>query len=107
MAAMVREFPRVPAMALLTETQYTTPQILLSLGQMGVGGFSSMRRQPLGGKHFVKFLLLNDRMIYSGRLLGHFQCGPLPAAPPDCWRFFEFFSATTPRVHSVRQAARQ
>jgi hypothetical protein len=36
MAAMVREFPRVPAMALLTETQYSTPQNLLSLGQLGV-----------------------------------------------------------------------
>src|SRR5687768_17102218 len=36
MAAMVREFPRVPAMALLTETQYSTPQFLLSLGQLGV-----------------------------------------------------------------------
>ena len=32
MAAMVREFPRVPAMALLTETHYSTPQNLLSLG---------------------------------------------------------------------------
>src|SRR6476619_8394473 len=31
-AAMVREFPRVPAMALLTETQQSTPQHLLTLG---------------------------------------------------------------------------
>ena len=30
MAAMVREFPRVPAMALLTETQQATPQHLLT-----------------------------------------------------------------------------
>ena len=36
MAAMVREFPRVPAMALLTETQYSTPQNVLALGQLGV-----------------------------------------------------------------------
>src|SRR6476620_10145118 len=35
MAAMVREFPRVPAMALLTETQYT-PQSILTLGHLGV-----------------------------------------------------------------------
>jgi len=47
MAAMVREFPRVPAMALLTETQYTTPQNLLALGQIGVRILIDAR-QPSG-----------------------------------------------------------
>src|SRR5438046_425097 len=32
-AAMVREFPRVPAVALLTETQSSTPHTTLALGQ--------------------------------------------------------------------------
>src|SRR5213595_3877576 len=35
-AAMVREFPRVPAVALLTETQNSTPHATLALGQMGI-----------------------------------------------------------------------
>src|SRR5678816_4921032 len=47
MAAMVREFPRVPAMALLTETQYTTPQSVLALGQLGVRILIDAR-QPSG-----------------------------------------------------------
>src|SRR5678816_4650848 len=47
MAAMVREFPRVPAMALLTETQYATPQHLLALGQIGVRILIDAR-QPSG-----------------------------------------------------------
>src|SRR6478672_8814793 len=36
MAAMVREFPRVPAIALLTETQSSTPHAALALGQLGI-----------------------------------------------------------------------
>src|SRR2546423_277510 len=36
MAAMVREFPRVPAVALLTETQSSTPHATLALGQLGI-----------------------------------------------------------------------
>ena len=35
-AAMVREFPRVPAVALLTETQNSTPHTTLALGQLGI-----------------------------------------------------------------------
>src|SRR5687768_14591446 len=35
MAAMVREFPRVPALALLTETQYSTPANISLPGQVG------------------------------------------------------------------------
>src|SRR5512141_1283891 len=47
MAAMVREFPRVPAMALLTQTQQSTPQHLLTLGQLGVRILIDAR-QPSG-----------------------------------------------------------
>jgi hypothetical protein len=35
-AALVREFPRVPAVALLTELRPTTPRAVLSLGRSGV-----------------------------------------------------------------------
>ena len=46
MAAMVREFPRVPAMALLTENHYSTPQNLLSLGQLGIRILIDARDRP-------------------------------------------------------------
>src|SRR4029078_3596384 len=35
-AAMVREFPRVPAVALLTETVNSTPHATLALGQLRI-----------------------------------------------------------------------
>jgi hypothetical protein len=35
-AAMVREFPRIPTVALLTETQNSTPHSTLALGQLGI-----------------------------------------------------------------------
>src|SRR5690348_14056535 len=35
-ARLVREFPRVPAVALLTQVEAETPQAVLTLGQSGV-----------------------------------------------------------------------
>src|SRR5439155_26497616 len=35
-AALIREFPRVPTVALLTQLDPTTPQTMLSLGSTGV-----------------------------------------------------------------------
>jgi hypothetical protein len=69
MAAMVREFPRVPAMALLTETQYTTPQSLLSLVSSEFGS-SSMHVSHPAGKHFVRFSQLNARATCSEQCWG-------------------------------------
>ena len=45
-AAMVREFPRVPAVALLTETQSSTPHTTLALGQLGIRTLVDAMRHP-------------------------------------------------------------
>ena len=68
MAAMVREFPRVPAMALLTETQYSTPQNLLALGQLGVRILIDAR-QPEDGRHCAIYSLPSARTISRERRL--------------------------------------
>src|SRR3979409_2800619 len=44
-AAMVREFPRVPTVALLTETQSSTPHTTLALGQLGIRTLLDARMQ--------------------------------------------------------------
>src|SRR5678815_6065128 len=70
MAAMVREFPRVPAMALLTETQYTTPQSLLSLGQLGVRILIDAR-QPSGWQTLREILTAERSSDLQRTVLGH------------------------------------
>lgn len=105
MAAMVREFPRIPALALLTETDYTTPQTVLSLGQMGVRTLIDAR-QPAGWQALRDILVEEKAADLQRSALGQIN-EDLAGAPNDCWRFFELLFAQTPRINSVRDLARQ
>jgi AraC-like DNA-binding protein len=105
MAAMVREFPRVPAMALLTETHHTTPQSTLALGQLGVRILIDAR-QPSGWQALRDVLSAERASDLQRIALGHLSAD-LRGAPPDCWRFFELLFSYSPRVHTVRQLSRQ
>src|SRR5688500_17866718 len=105
MAAMVREFPRVPAMALLTETQYSTPENLLSLGHLGVRILIDAR-QPSGWQALRDILAAEKASDLQRTALGQLS-SDLAGAPGDCWRFFELLFSHTPQVHTVRQLSRQ
>lgn len=105
MAAMVREFPRVPAMALLTETQYSTPQNLLTLGQLGVRILIDAR-QPSGWQTLRDILAAERSSDLQRTALGQLSTD-LSGASADCWRFFELLFSHTPQVHTVRQLSRQ
>jgi len=104
MAAMVREFPKVPAMALLTETQYT-PQSILALGQLGVRILIDARHAS--GWQTLRDILSAERSSDLQRTaLGHLS-SDLAGVPTDCWRFFELLFSTSPQIHTVRQLSRQ
>ena len=105
MAAMVREFPRVPAMALLSEVQYTTPQSVLALGQLGVRILIDTR-QPSGWQTLRDILSAERSSDLQRTALGHLSAD-LVGAPNDCWRFFELLFSHTPRIYTVRQLSRQ
>jgi AraC-like DNA-binding protein len=104
MAAMVREFPRVPAMALLMETQYTTPQSLLALGQLGIRILIDAR-EPSGWQTLRDILAAERSSDLQRTALGRLSAD-LVGAPNDCWRFFELLFSHSPRVHTVRQLSR-
>lgn len=104
MAAMVREFPRVPAMALLTETQYSTPENLLSLGQLGVRILIDAR-QPSGWQALRDILAAEKASDLQRTALGQLS-SDLSGAHPDCWRFFELLFSHSPQIHTVRQLAK-
>src|SRR2546423_2790289 len=104
-AAMVREFPRVPAVALLTETQNSTPHATLALGQMGIRTLVDARI-PAGWQTLRNLLAsqgANDLQRSALAQLGQ----DLPGVTRDCWRFFELLFDTPPRISTVRQLARQ
>lgn len=101
---MVREFPRIPAMALLTETQYSTPENLLSLGQVGVRILIDAR-QPSGWQTLRDILAAEKSSDLQRTALGQLSTD-LSGAPSDCWRFFELLFSHTPQSHTVRQLAR-
>jgi AraC-like DNA-binding protein len=105
MAAMVREFPRVPAMALLTETQYSTPQNALALGQLGVRILIDARN-PSGWQVLSDILTAERSSDLQRTALGQLS-NDLSGASVDCWRFFELLFSHTPQIHTVRQLSRQ
>ena len=105
-ARLVREFPRVPAVALLSSFGSETPQAVLSLGQSGVRSLVDVR-QPAGWR-VLREMLVADRAADIERLALAQLSLDLAGAPADCWRFFEaLFRAYSPRVTTVRMLARR
>lgn len=103
-AAMVREFPRVPAVALLTETQNSTPHSTLALGQLGVRTLVDAR-QPAGWQTLRNLLATQGSSDLQRSALAQIALD-LPGASKDCWRFFELLFDASPRISTVRQLAR-
>jgi AraC-like DNA-binding protein len=105
MAAVVREFPRVPAVALLTQFESDTARTVLALGRCGVSQLVDVR-QPTGWRE-LRAALMADRGDDIRRLaLGQISAD-LTGAPEDCWRFFESLFGSGGGVSTVRALARQ
>ena len=103
-AAMVREFPRVPAVALLTETQNSTPHATLALGQMGIRTLVDARI-PAGWQTLRSLLAAQGSNNLQRSALAQIS-RDLPGVSKDCWRFFELLFETSPRISTVRQLSR-
>jgi len=103
-AAMVREFPRVPAVALLTETQNSTPHATLALGQLGIRTLVDAR-QPTGWQTLRNLLASQGSSDLLRSALTQISLD-LPGVSKDCWRFFELLFDPSPRISTVRQLAR-
>jgi AraC-like DNA-binding protein len=103
-AAMVREFPRVPAVALLTETQNSTPHATLALGQLGIRTLVDARL-PTGWQTLRNLLAVQGSNDLLRSALAQISLD-LPGVSKDCWRFFELLFDTSPKISTVRQLAR-
>ncbi len=103
-AAMVREFPRVPTVALLTETQNSTPHTTLALGQLGIRMLVDVR-MPAGWQTLRNILVSQGSSDLQRSALAQISLD-LPGISKDCWRFFELLFESSPKISTVRQLAR-
>ena len=104
MATMVREFPTVPAFALLTDMQRSTAYSVLELGKVGVRTLIDVT-SPTGWST-LRDLLRHERSgDVQRQMLGALNLD-LAGAPQDCWRFFELLFTHKPHIVNVRQMGR-
>lgn len=102
-ARLVREFPRIPAVALLTELEQQTPRAVLALGRSGVRAIVDVR-QPTGWRE-LRAVLAEGRGDDIQRLALARIAEDLPNANADCQQFFEL--VFRPRsIATVRALAR-
>jgi AraC-like DNA-binding protein len=102
-ARLVREFPRVPAVALLTQLEQQTPRAVLALGRSGIRAIVDVR-QPTGWRE-LRAVLAEGRGDDIQRLALARIAEDLPNAPADCQQFFEL--VFRPRaIGTVRALAR-
>lgn len=103
MACLVREFPRVPAVALLSELEAKTPHIVLALGQSGIRRLVDVR--SASGWRELRAALMADTGSNGQRSsLGQLAVD-LADAPNDCWRFFEALFTCSPHINNIRELA--
>ncbi len=99
-AALVREFPRVPTVALLTHVDRTTPHAMLTLGSTGVRQVVDVRDAD-GWRELRDYLLSSRGDELQRHALGQLALD-LAGVPHDCWRFFEALFIAPPRVSTIR-----
>jgi AraC-like DNA-binding protein len=105
MATVVREFPRVSAVALLTDVDPGTPHAVLSLGQSGVRTLVDARG-PAGWRQLRDVLAPEGTGDLAHVVLAQLA-RDLAGAPESCRRFFDALFSCAPGVSTVRQLARQ
>lgn len=104
-ARLVREFPRVPAVALLSGLDASSTHAVLSLGQQGVRALVDVR--DASGWRELRRLITDERSeSIERRAIAQLNID-LAGAPEDCLRFFDALFSCPASVTTVRQLARR
>jgi len=103
-ARLVREFPRVPAVALLTSNDARTTQALLALGQQGVRSLVDTR-DPKGWRELRHLVTTEREDLIEQHAVRQVRVD-LSGAPEDCLRFFDTIFRVPAYVSTVQQIAR-
>ncbi|AHG88679.1 Helix-turn-helix, AraC domain-containing protein [Gemmatirosa kalamazoonensis] len=102
-AELVRGFPQVPTVALVSEVDGTTPQTVLALGGSGVRRLVDTRRPD--GWTALRDALAADEPIDLRQHVVATLAADLVGAPDGCLRFFAALFAAPPEVTTVRGLA--
>jgi AraC-like DNA-binding protein len=104
MAAVVRQFPGIPALALLTHLEYSTPYSVLSLGRSGIQQLIDAR-SPGGWRRLRDALAPNRHSDFARYALGRLVAD-VPDASPGWVAFLELLFAGPTTLTSVNALAR-
>ena len=104
-ARMVREFPRVPAVAVLTGNEARTTQSLLALGQQGVQTLVDAR-DPAGWRDLRHVVHREVTTTIESVAIRQLRAD-LVGANDDCLRFFDELFLAPRSLTTVRQLARR
>jgi AraC-like DNA-binding protein len=105
MAAVVRDFPRIPTVALLCGASDTNAEAVLTLGNCGVRTLVDVR-DPSGWRRLREMLGREATKDADRAVLATLQ-RDLEGVADDCWRFFEALFLAQYRVSTVRQLAKR
>lgn len=105
MQAVVRDFPRIPTVALVSAASDTDPTAVLALGNCGVRTLVDVR-YAAGWGHLRDVLGAEVTHDMDRIALGVLQ-QDLCEASPDCWRFFEALFTRTYSAPTIRVLARR
>ncbi|MBW7932878.1 MAG: helix-turn-helix transcriptional regulator [Gemmatimonadaceae bacterium] len=86
-ARLVREFPRVPMVALLSRLDQATPHAVLDLANCGVRTLVDVRDSD--GWHRLREFIAREAVGDIDRLALAMLRDELDGATDDCWKFFE------------------
>lgn len=103
MARMVREFPRVPTVALLSQLDPTTVRAVLSLGHCGVRTLIDVR-EPTGWRE-LRAVLLSERASSVERMAQSRLALDLMDAPAGARRFFDVLFRVAAKTPTIRELA--
>lgn len=103
-ASLVREFPRVHAVALLSDLEPRTPQAVLALGQSGIKRLVDVRLAA-GWRELLGALMADTGEGSYRNIVSQLNLD-LVDAPDDCKEFFETLFTCSPRISNVRMLAK-
>lgn len=102
-AGLMREFPRIPTIALLSITEPAASHTVLSLGQSGIRTLIDVR-VPDGWRALRK-ALADSAPIEVSRLALDALAVDLTGVSPACWNFFNALFSASPAITKVEALA--
>ena len=103
--SLMREFPRIPAIALLSITGPAASHAVLTLGQCGIRTLIDVGAPD--GWRALRQAIANSSPAESGRFALEALTVDLNGVTPACWDFFEALFSTTPPITRVSGLAKR